>query len=92
MTMEEALRLIVQHAKGDVLNDDRLLTCLKICERQGLISDAEFLNRLHNVRRICNANGHEVTAEEDMTFNKVFFVIMQTRDLLDYVEKQLLTL
>lgn len=90
VAMEEALRLIVQHKQGDVLNDDRLLTCLKICERQGLIPDTEFLNRLHDVRRICNSNGHELTAEENMSFNKVYFVIMQTRDLLDYVEEQLL--
>ena len=91
VAMEDALRLIVQHAQGDDLCDDRLLTCLKICERQGLIPDMDFLNRLHDVRRICNSNGHEVTAEENMSFNKGYFVIMQTRDLLDYAEKQLLS-
>ena len=90
VTLEEALRLLVQHARGDDISDDRLLTCLKICEQQGLIPDTEFLNRLHDVRRICNCNGHEVNAEENMTFNKVYFVIMQVRDLLDYTKKHLL--
>lgn len=51
----------------------------------------DFLDRLHGVRRICNANGYELDAEEGMSHNKVHFVVMQIWDLLVFVEKTLVT-
>ena len=85
--MEEALRMIVQHALGSNYVDDKMVKNLKICENSHLISDTEFLGRLHSVRRICNANGHELDAEAGMSHNTVHFVVMQIRDLLDIAEQ-----
>lgn len=91
VVMEDALRMIVQHAEGSNDSDDRMLINLKICERKHLLNDNEFLDRLHDVRRICNANGHELDAETGMSHNKVHFVVMQIRDLLDSAEQTLVT-
>ena len=91
VVMEDALRMIVQHAEGSNESDDRMLVNLKVCERKCLLDDNEFLDRLHDVRRICNANGHELDAEAGMSHNKVHFVVMQIRDLLDSAEQTLVT-
>ncbi|MBK1811642.1 hypothetical protein JHL18_13540 [Clostridium sp. YIM B02505] len=90
VVMEEALKLVVQHSKGQDVIDDKMLVNLKICERKHLLGDdSEFLDRLHGVRHICNANGHELNAEEAMTHSKVYFVIMQIRELLNLAESAL---
>lgn len=91
IVMDQALRMIVQHAEGAEDTDDRMLINLKKCENQHLLNDIAFLDRLHSVRRICNANGHELGTEDSMTHNKVHFVIMQIRDLLDSTECSLVT-
>ena len=91
IVMEDTLRMIVQHVDGNVNNDDRMLINLKICEHKHLLEDNDFLDRLHDVRRICNANGHEFDAEENMSHNRVHFVVMQVRDLLDSAEEKLVT-
>lgn len=91
VVMEDALRMIVHHSEGADDSDDRMLVNLKICEHKHLLNNNEFLDRLHGVRRICNANGHELDAEETMSHNKVHFVVIQIRDLLDSAEKTLVT-
>ena len=89
IVMEDALRLIVHHSQGSKEADDRLLINLKICEKEHLLEDKDFVNRLHDVRRICNANGHDINSEESLTHQKVYFVVMQIRDLLDAAETTL---
>lgn len=89
VVMDEALRMLVQHEEGRKESDDTMLVNLKICERKQLLKDSAFLDRLHGVRRICNSNGHELDAEDTMSHNKVHFVVMQIRDLLDEAEQKL---
>ncbi len=89
VVMDETLRMLVQHEVGARESDDRMLVNLKICEHKHLLNDPAFLDRLHGVRRICNTNGHELDAEETMSHNKVHFVVMQIRDLLDSAEQAL---
>ena len=89
VVMEDALRMIVQHDSGSDGSDDRMLVNLKICERKRLLDNNEFLERLHDVRRICNINGHELGSEDTLSHNKVHFVVMQIRDLLDAAEDNL---
>lgn len=84
--MEEALKLIVQHERGKAALGDRLLANLKICECKQLL-DNEFIDKLHDARKICNANGHEFGSDDRISHNKVYFVIMQVRDLLNNTEK-----
>lgn len=90
VVMEEALKLVVQHSEGQDEIDDKMLVMLKKCEYKQLLGeDSEFLDRLHGVRHICNANGHELDAEGTMTHNKVYFVVMQIRDLINSAKSAL---
>lgn len=84
--MEEAIKLIVQHERGQAALGDRLLVNLKICECNQLL-DNEFIDKLHDARKICNMNGHEFGSDNRLSHNKVYFVIMQVRDLLNNTEK-----
>lgn len=90
VVLEDALRLRVQHELGVRDNDDRILANLKTCEQRKLLGDEAFLDRLHGVRKICNANGHELDAEDSMTHNKVHFVLKQVEELLQAAEKELI--
>lgn len=90
LVMEEALRLVVEHAGGTENSGDCLLENLKICENRGLLPvEAIFIDRLHGVRHICNEVTHELDASDRLTHQKTFFVIMQTHDLLKSAEKTL---
>lgn len=90
LVMEEALRLIVEHAGGSESSGDCLLENLKICENKSLLPvEAVFIDRLHGVRHICNEVTHELDASDRLTHQKTFFVIMQIRNLLKSAEKTL---
>lgn len=90
LVMEEALRLVVEHAGGTENTGDGMLENLKICENKGLLSvEPVFIDRLHGVRHICNEVTHELSASDRLTHQKTHFVIMQTRDLLKTAEKTL---
>lgn len=85
--LEKILKLIVQHSNGVANGNDSIFKNMKICEKQRLLGDnMELMARLHEVRHICNFNGHEFTAEEKMNHKKVYFVIMQIKDLLNIAE------
>lgn len=89
--LEETVKLLISHSAGAAAMEDNLLKNLKKCEKRGLLgSDSEFIDRLHSVRKICNYNGHDIDAEEEMSHDTVHFVVMQTRALLDFAEKALL--
>lgn len=90
LVMEEALRLVVEHAGGTDSTGDGILENLKICENKGLLSaEPVFIDRLHGVRHICNEVTHELSASDRLTHQKTYFVIMQTRDLLKTAETTL---
>lgn len=87
VVLEETLKLIVQHKNGTDYTGNSIFENMKICERREFLgSDKDFMNRLHEVRHICNFNGHEFAAEENLNYNKVYFVIMQIKDLLNLIE------
>lgn len=87
VVMEEALKLLVLHSEGHDEIGDKMSVNLKICENKQLLGDdREFMDRLHSVRHICNANGHELEAEKNTSHKQVYFVIMQIRDLLSSAE------
>ena len=87
--MEETLKLILYHTRG-ILKTNDILGLLKECERYHILEE-EMINKLHEVRRLCNENGHEFDAEEWRTHDQVHFVVMQTRELLN-TAMQLLTI
>ena len=90
LVMEEILHAIIQHDQGHNDIDDSMLKNLRICEKKGLINN-ETLRRLHSIRRIGNENGHELDAEDSLTYNKVHFVIKEVRDLLEFAEQFLIS-
>jgi len=90
VVMDEALRLLVHHYDGVNESDDSMLTNLKICESKNLIHDKELIDHLHAARIICNKNNHNISNDETLTHQKVYFVIMQINDLLDKVEYSIL--
>lgn len=90
VVMEETLKMVVQHTNGADGIGDSILGNMKICERKNLLgAEAEVIDKLHEVRHICNFNGHEFAAEETINHNKVYFVIMQIKDLLNLTESTL---
>lgn len=61
LVLEEALRLVVEHAVGIEGSGDKLLENLKICENKKLLNVSnEFIDRLHGVRGICNATSYSI--------------------------------
>ena len=90
LVLEEALRLVVEHAGGVDNSGNCLMENLKICANKGLLSvEPVFIERLHDVRHICNEVTHELEASERLTHQKTYFVIMQTKDLLKVAETTL---
>lgn len=88
--MEEALKLLILHTNGAEDIDCDFITKLKICEGKQLLGkDLRFIERLHEVFHICNVNENDFAAEETLNHNKVYFAIMQIKDLLNFVESKL---
>lgn len=86
VALEDALRLVIEHTLGPQEIGDGLLQKLKICEANSLLGvDADFLNRLHGVRKICNPGMHTLEGAENKTINQVYFAVAQVRDLIPVV-------
>lgn len=81
--MEKALKIIVQHNLICDCAEFSTVKLLKLCEEHRLL-DMEMINRLHDVRKICNRNAHDYV---DFEHNTVYFVIMQVHDLLNQIER-----
>lgn len=89
IVMRETVKMIVRHEKGDDIFDN-LLTNMKTCEREHLLGeDVEFINRLYEVYHICECDGRQFTLGEHITHKKVYFVIMQIKDLLNFAEDKM---
>lgn len=87
VVMGEALNLIVQHTNGTDGVGDTILANMKICERKDLFgADRESFDKLYEAHHICNFNMYKFVAEENMNHNKIYFVIMQIKDLLNLAE------
>ena len=91
--MEEALRRIVQHVDGTltIRDKNKIFSYLKECENKRLIKDIDEISRLHDVRKLCNSNTHEVSSEMKIDHDAVHFAVMQIKDLLNIMENILVT-
>lgn len=88
--LEGTLKLIVHHSRGQENDNSQIVEFLKICEEDDLLGEnIELLDKLHEVRRISNKNGHEYDSDEFLTLKKTYFVIMQIRELLSIAKKEL---
>ena len=66
----------------------------KLCKERGIAINklaymSDVIDRLHGVRLLCNSVTHELDASEQLTHQKTYFVVMQTRDLLKVAESTL---
>lgn len=64
---------------------------MKICERKKLLgSDKDFISRLYEVYHICRCEKQRFNKGKYINHRKVHFVIMQIKDLLNFVEKEII--
>ena len=91
VVMDEALRCIIEHNFGKEGIGNAILDNLTICENKKLLNvDRSFYSKMHDVRKICNSNEHELAAGASMSHDTVHFVISQTRELLDSAKQSII--
>lgn len=88
MVIEESLRLLIGHTLGFDTYGDGFLAYLQICQNYNLIDD-EVIDKLHGVRKIGNLNAHTFEYDEEVSHDKVHFVVMQALDLINILEEKL---
>lgn len=77
--MNEIVKMIIQHEYGIGYTLDNISVNIKICEREQLL-----VKRLYKVYLICGR--YKVNGAEMITRRKVYFVIMQIKDLINLAE------
>ena len=87
--MREAVKMILQYKNGYVSDD--LLMNIKTCERRKLFGDdREFVSKLYEVYHICNNDNQRLSKEKYLNYKKVYLAIMQLKDLLNFVEREVI--
>lgn len=88
--MRQTIKIMLQYKNGGYVLDDLLMN-MKICERKKLFgADKDFISRLYEVYHICECDGREFNKGEYLNHRKVHFVIMQLKDLLNFVEGEMI--
>lgn len=83
--MNEIVKMIIQHEYGIGYTLDNISVNIKICEREQLLGKNKlFVKRLYKVYFICGR--YKVNGAETITRRKVYFVIMQIKDLINLAE------
>lgn len=83
--MHEIVKMIIQHEYGIGYTLDNISVNIKICEREQLLGKNKlFVKRLYKVYLICGR--YKVNGAEMITRRKVYFVIMQIKDLINLAE------
>lgn len=87
--LRETVKLLLQCKNGCV--SDNLLMNIKTCERRELFGeDKEFMNKIYEIYHICNNNRENIDNEKYLNYRKVRFVIMQLKNLLNVVEREII--
>lgn len=87
--MKEAIKILLQYKNRGYAMDDLLMN-IKICERKKLLgTDKDFISRLYEVYHICGCEGERFNKGKYINHRKVHFVIMQLKDLLNFVESEI---
>lgn len=88
--MRQAIKIMLRYKNEGYVLDDLLMN-MKICERKKLFgTDKDFINRLHEVYYICECGGRKFDKGKYLNHRKVYFVIMQLKDLLNFVEQDMI--
>lgn len=88
--MREAIKILFQYKNGGHVMDDLLMN-IKICERRKFLgTDKDFISRLYEVYHICGCERQGFNRGKYINHRKVHFVIMQLKDLLNFVEREII--
>lgn len=88
--MRETIKILLRYKNRGYAMDDLLLN-IKICERKKLLgTDNDFISRLYEVYHICGCEGQRFNKGKYINHRKVHFVIMQIKDLLNFVEREII--
>ena len=88
--MREIIKVLLRYKNRGYATDDLLMN-IKICERKKLLgTDKDFISRLYEVYHICGCEGQRFNKKNYINHRKVHFVIMQLKDLLNFVERELI--
>ena len=88
--MRETIKILLWYKNRGYAMDDLLMT-IKICERKKLLgADRDFINRLYEVYHICGCERQRFDKGKYINDRKVHFVIMQLKDLLNFVEREII--
>lgn len=88
--MRETIKILLRYKNRGYAVDDLLMN-IKICERKKLLgTDKDFINRMYEVYHICGCEGQRFNKGKYTNHRKVHFVIMQIKDLLNFVETEII--
>lgn len=88
--MRETIKILLRYKNRGYAMDDLFMN-IKICERKKLLgSDRDFINRMYEVYHICGCEGQRFNKGKYINHRKVHFVIMQLKDLLNFVEREII--
>lgn len=88
--MRETVKILLRYKNRGYAMDDLLMN-IKICERKKLLgADKDFINRMYEVYHICGCDRQRFDKGKYINHRKVHFVIMQLKDLLNFVEREII--
>lgn len=88
--MREAIKILLQYKNRGYAMDDLLMN-IKICERKKLLgTDKDFICRMYEIYHICGCERQRFNQRKYINHRKVHFVIMQLKDLLNFVEREII--
>lgn len=88
--MRETIKILLRYKNRGYVMDDLLMN-IKICERRKFLgTDKDFISRLYEVYHICGYERQGFNRGKYINHRKVHFVIMQIKDLLNFVEREII--
>lgn len=88
--MKMAIKILLRYKNKGYAMDDLLMN-IKICERKKLLgTDKDFINSMYEVYHMCGCEKQIFNKGKYINHRKVHFVIMQLKDLLNFVEGEII--
>lgn len=89
--LEDTSMIILKHYYGECYVKSSMRLETKIDKIKNLYScqDKEFIERCHEARKILNPNMHTMI-DTNTTHNKAHFVVMQSKEMIEFAKKVLL--